>query len=123
MGKSQEMDQDKCVEEGLMVWVKEKPLDVIEEESLSETPARSDGSLSVLYNDHGEYFKSGMAAYQHLTSSEDPQSTLASSTLETTMLGASSRESTLPTFSRKHFSIDTSFKRLTHSHLCSCSET
>ncbi|OWZ28727.1 hypothetical protein C356_06350 [Cryptococcus neoformans c45] len=40
-----------------------------------------------------------MAAYQHLTSSEDPQSTLASSTLETTMLAASSRESTLPTFS------------------------
>ncbi|UOH85258.1 hypothetical protein LQV05_002077 [Cryptococcus neoformans] len=66
---------------GLMVWVKEKPLDVIEEESLSETPARSDGSPSVLYNDH------------------DPQSTLASSTLETTMLAASSRESTLPTFS------------------------
>lgn len=95
---------------GLMVWVKEKPLDVIEEESLSETPARSDGSPSVLYNDHGEYFKSGMAAYQHLTSSEDPQSTLASSTLETTMLAASSRESTLPTFSRKHFPIDTSFK-------------
>ncbi|OWT36034.1 hypothetical protein C362_06342 [Cryptococcus neoformans Bt1] len=63
------------------------------------TKTKSDGSLSVLYNDHGEYFKSGMAAYQHLTSSEDPRSTLASSTLETTMLAASSRESTLPTFS------------------------
>lgn len=122
-GRVKRWTKTSASKKGLMVWVKEKPLDVIEEESLSETPARSDGSLSVLYNDHGEYFKSGMAAYQHLTSSEDPRSTLASSTLETTMLAASSRESTLPTFSHKHFSIDTSFKRLTHSHLYSCSET
>ncbi|OXG43890.1 hypothetical protein C349_06466 [Cryptococcus neoformans var. grubii Br795] len=80
-GRVKRWTKTSASKKGLMVWVKEKPLDVIEEESLSETPARSDGSLSVLYNDH------------------DPQSTLASSTLETTMLGASSRESTLPTFS------------------------
>lgn len=46
-----------------MVWVKEKLLDVIEEESLLEIFVRLDGFLLVLYNDYGEYFKLGMVVY------------------------------------------------------------
>lgn len=56
-GRTKRWVKTSASKKGLVVWVKEKPQDVIEEESLSKTPARSGVSPSVFYNDRGEYFQ------------------------------------------------------------------